>query len=534
MKKTFKSAWFLGFMIFFLFLFSGGKELHSQEKDYTELLSLYKEFKQVQQPVMNQRVPDYTPDAMAEQYSRLENLQRKLTEMNCDEWAMPQKIDYHLVRAEMNGLEYNHRVLKPWSRDPGFYSTVPRFQETQAGAFRLPRLPLPESETGGFWDKLNAVPKILLQARSNIQNPPHDLALLAVKMKEREAAMYREFIPELKQHHPQLVPAAEAALSSIENFHDWMGSHLEEWSAPAGVGIENYNWYLKNVYLFPYNWKECVDLVTREYDRALVRLKMEEHRTRDLPPLQPVDTAEEFRELFNRGQKHLIDFLRGNQILPQPDNVREKGAGRFNRSEGRNFFEQVLDRDPLPLQPHDMAGHSPDQARVDQDDRPIPRVYRDYHISGIRAEALATGMEEVLMHAGLLDEFPRSRQLTYMLRIFRASRAMADLKMHSNELGFEEALEFCAAEVPYGWARADSFLIWDDHDLYIRQPGYGMGYLMGSVQLEKLMADYARLKGKDFHIQDFMREFLEPGMVPLSLIRWKMTGKDDEIKRLMQ
>ena len=33
-------------------------------------------------------------------------------------------MDYQLVRAEMNGLDFDIRVLQPWARDPAFYKSV--------------------------------------------------------------------------------------------------------------------------------------------------------------------------------------------------------------------------------------------------------------------------------------------------------------------------------------------------------------------------------------------------------------------------
>jgi hypothetical protein len=38
--------------------------------------------------------------------------------------------------------------------------------------------------------------------------------------------------------------------------------------------------------------------------------------------------------------------------------------------------------------------------------------------------------------------------------------------------------------------------------------------------------------GGGFTIQKFMDEFLDCGMIPVSLIRWEMTGLDDEIRKL--
>ena len=39
-------------------------------------------------------------------------------------WPIPEQVDWHLVRAEMNGFDFNYRVLRPWARDPAFYETI--------------------------------------------------------------------------------------------------------------------------------------------------------------------------------------------------------------------------------------------------------------------------------------------------------------------------------------------------------------------------------------------------------------------------
>ncbi len=52
----------------------------------------------------------------------------------------------------------------------------------------------------------------------------------------------------------------------------------------------------------------------------------------------------------------------------------------------------------------------------------------------------------------------------------------------------------------------------------LQQPGYGMGYLVGAVQLEKLIADQALKHGDRFDFQAFMDDFLEAGLIPMDLI----------------
>jgi uncharacterized protein (DUF885 family) len=68
--------------------------------------------------------------------------------------------------------------------------------------------------------------------------------------------------------------------------------------------------------------------------------------------------------------------------------------------------------------------------------------------------------------------------------------------------------------------------------IYLSQPGYGTSYIVGKVQVEKLLADYSRMKGYDAGLKPFLDELFTKGLIPQSLIRWEMTGLDDEMKKL--
>ena len=50
--------------------------------------------------------------------------QARLAAMDISGWSVAEQIDYHLVRAEMNGLDFDHRVLRPWARIPSFYMMI--------------------------------------------------------------------------------------------------------------------------------------------------------------------------------------------------------------------------------------------------------------------------------------------------------------------------------------------------------------------------------------------------------------------------
>jgi uncharacterized protein (DUF885 family) len=70
-----------------------------------------------------------------------------------------------------------------------------------------------------------------------------------------------------------------------------------------------------------------------------------------------------------------------------------------------------------------------------------------------------------------------------------------------------------------------------DAEIYLREPAYGISYQMGKIQIEQLLADRALQLGDRFSLKEFHDQFLAAGMIPISLIRWEMTGLDDEVRR---
>jgi len=518
-------------------------------KDYETLVSLYQEFRKSIRPKVTNGIPDYTANAMERQKSRLDEMQRRLYAIDPIDLSTSQQVDYHLVRAEMNGLEFYHRVIRPWSTDPDFYAT--RNIEIR----RMPSIHLTEDDIttkdiilGWIKNKeelqlkLRAVPKILEQAKENLilSEAKGDMAMLAMRTMKDESVSFQELEILLSEKHPDLVQDALQAKLAVEDFHDWLKENKAEMNKPAGVGKENYNWWLKNVWLFPYTWDECWTVAKREYERAVSTLKLEEHRNRRIPKLMPVETEEEFNRQWKEAEELLLKFVREKGIFTEIDYLVPLGPAPFKTwatNPGRygpvnDFFEELGDRDPMTEITHNTTGHNFDSLRNQRYDHPIRSLRRLFGLNRIRSEGVAFGFEEILMHAGLFDNRERGREIVYIAAAYRAVRAMAGLKLHSNEFTYDEACQFDADNCPYGWATKDSFTMWSHRQSTPRLPGNEMGYLMGKVQFEKLIADRAMQLGEKFELREFYDEFFSAGMIPFALIRWEMTGLDDEIKEL--
>lgn len=524
----------------------------SQEKsdsftssNYKDLVTLFKEWRDFQKPEINNGVPDYTAAAMEKQQQGLKEQQAKLAAIDPSSWPISQQVDYHIVRAEMNGLDFDFRILKPWSRNPCFYAvlyTSPSDVPALEGPWKYGTLclwkysfPLSDEEFTDFRTKLQAIPKVLEQAKINLREDAKDLWFLGISSKKKELSLLDDLAQRLDEFHPELVAYVKQAKAAVKDFTAWLEEKQKNMTAPSGIGIENYNWYMKNVHLWPYTWEDQLIIMQRELDRALACLKLEENRNRNLPQLKPVENTEEYQGRHNEAVDYFMDFLRTQEIMTVPDylndtlkrTVKVAPAGQL-----RDFFTQIEYHDSLPLRCH--GTHWFDLARMKHEPHPSPirSVPLLYNIWDSRAEGLATGMEEMMMHAGLMDEQPRVRELIYIMLACRVARGMGDLKMHSNEFTLEDAVDFAVRWTPRGWMPKEGNTVWIDEQLYLQQPGYGTSYVVCKVHLEKMIADSSELKGESFRLKQFMDKFHSKGMIPLSLIRWEMTGLDDEIKKL--
>ena len=499
-----------------------------KDKKYIELVDLYESFRQFIYPEVKNGVPDYRVKAMSKKLDKLIKYQKKLEAIDTLDWSIPQQVDYQLVKSEMNAMEFRHKVTRPWSRDPAFYAVINfQFGPKMARSIRVPEVPMSKGRLKEFQIELRAIPKILDQARKNLVEPKADLAFIGIHTKNREGEILRELIPKLQTDHPELVSDAQSALKAIDQFKIWLEKIRPEIENESGIGIDNYNWYLKNVAMLPYTWDELLLLCQREYERAITSMKLKEYGNRHKPLLDPVDNREDYLYRYNNAMKHMYDFLHKVELFTVPDYFKApKAANSYLLNTERDYFEHVLDRYPLPLSVHGFLGHDLDAQRHKKDEHPIRGKSRLFFIDGVRAEALATALEKFLSYTGLLDDIPQAEELMYHLKAFRAIRAVADLKMHSNQQTFEEAFQYVTNYTPYGWVPKDSPTIWHDLELYMRKPLYGIGYTIGPVLIERLLTERYLELGKDFNIKKFMDEFMEIGFMPISLLRWEMTGKN--------
>ncbi len=511
---------------------------------YEDLTTLFTEWRAFEAPEFVAGVPDYSADAMAAQYAELPSWRTRLDAINPEGWPVAEQIDWHLVRAEMNGLDFDHRVRRPWARNPAFYLSIFAAQ-SDVPAHEGPvhhgwidlwtyDYPLSTEAAADLAARIGTIPALLEQARTNLTGDAHDLWVAGLRSFRAQARDLDALADRVAGTSGSLDAAIAAARTATDEFHDWIESQAASKTGPSGVGRDNYTWYMRNVHLVPFSWEEQVTLMRRELARAHSLLRLEEHRNRGLPELERIASPQEYDRRLNESVTEYMRFLDVDRIQTVEDwmdpALRAKN-GTFTPAapgEIRNFFSEVNYRDPIVLRAH--LHHWIELAAMVEAPHPSPVRSTPllYNIWDARSEGLATGMEEMLMHAGLLDGKPRSRELVWIMVAQRAARALSGLYLHGNVFDMEEAVAHSTEWTPRGWL-PDAALVRNEQHLYLQQPGYGTSYLTGKIEIEELMAEWAIQEGDDFTMKRFFDAFFAAGVIPVVLTRWEMTGTRDEL-----
>ena len=513
---------------------------------YDDLLRLFSDWRAFETPPRRDGVPDYTSATFARRHGELRTYRDRLAAIDARRWPVPQQVDYQLLRAEMNGFDFYVRVLKPWERDPAFYLSVWTAQSdtpahegpTNHAAIDLwtYSFPLSREAEAELTRELQTIPGLLAQAQVNLVGNARDLWIAGIRPLRQQDADLTALDAKTPTAGAEFKRAIQAARRATTDFVRWLEREAPSRNGPSGIGKDNYTWSLRNVHLVPLTWEEEVSLLKRELARAHASLKLEEQRNRALPPMRVIASPEEYNRRANEAVTKYMAFLARNQILPIKDYMDpalRAQMGEYTPEETRNFFAMATHREPLTLYTHFYHWWDLAQMRETPHASALRRGPLLYNIWDSRAEGMATGMEEMMLHAGLFDDEPRAREIIWIMLAQRAARGLGSLYAQANEFTMKQAADFHVAWTPRGWMREDLDLLGFEQHLYLRQPGYGTSYITGKYLIEQLMMERSKQLGDAFTSSGFFDEVNATGLIPVSLIRWQITGKDDEIRALL-
>ena len=521
----------------------------SQDNNREELEVLFTDWRQFETPPLNNGAPDYSVETFRNRMPEFRKLRDRLNEMDKSKLDIKSKIDWTIIWAEMNGFEFNFRVLKPWERDPAYYKSV-WMNRSDVPAHEGPThhsvveiwqydFPLSKNESSELNKQLRVIPILNEQAKINLTGNAKDLWIAGIRDIDTQISDLQSILNYPNVNNDQnLVTTINEAIESTVSFSNWLKSESSKKDGPSGIGKENYTWYQNNVHLVPLSWDDEVMLLKRELARAWSSLKLEEHKNRNLPKLNSASTPEEYNLFVSEASKELINFLDKEEIVDVKDFYKEaldEHLGSYIPEDKRNFFWITVHLDPKPLFSHFFHWFE----LAEMDFNPSQNVLRKgpllYNIFDSRNEGVATAVEEMFMQTGLYENNPRSKEIVYILIAQRAARGLGSLYAHANLMSMEEAGKIHSEYTPRGWMKTEKELLIFEQHLYLRQPGYGTSYITGKYLFENALAEFSRLNENDAsaNLKSFFSKLINIGSIPMTLFHWEINNDSSVISDIV-
>jgi hypothetical protein len=523
------------------------------------------------------RPPGWTPDwsaaAVAARRRDLEQFEARWLALANPGRPVAEQVDHRLLGSALARVRWELDGVRLWRRDPGFYLAQTLGALVDA---LLPPPPFTPDRGREVVERLASFPRTLADGRANLDQGVEPFARLALDDLADAGSRLRQAMAALRPlleaaSRPRLDEETERAAAALESYRDWLGSRAASMSAAVAIGRDPYVVFLHQVALLPFTPEQILAMGRQEWARSVAAEAFASRRDRGLPelPLFPNQAAQISRA--RRDELAIRGFLERRGVLtvpawmphyvyrPLPAYLAPLAAF----GEGTDFpLEVFAARHPADSKPAPMAGGRalpatryvplPSPAlgyfalsmardpRADMVHEGIPghgfqlalsrrhadEIRRHWYDSSVN-EGIGFYAEEMMLHMGLFDDSPRTREMIWNYARLRALRVEVDVRLALGSFSIDQAADYLRTAVPMDAATARS-----EAAAFAATPGFAIGYQIGKLQITRLLAEARRRQGKDFDLRAFHDFVWTNGNVPLALQRWELLGESDELTAL--
>jgi len=501
--------------------------------------------------------PDWSAKAVEARRARLAALEARWRALAAGATAPADLVDHRLLGSGLARVRWELDGVASWRRDPSFY-----LDQTVAAVMDalIPPPPLDAARGADLVARVRSIPATLTAARANLGEARAPFARLALGdldgLGDRlTAAMTAAGAALPEGAAPTLAKDAAAAVAALDGYRAWLAERLPKLPEDVAVGREAYVRFLREVALMPYSPEELLAMGRQELARSIAFQALEARRNRGQPELPIAADQAAQVALAARGERAIRAYLADRELLTVPAGIPVyrylplppwlsalRGFGEETDLAGLSrpgaestryipppspklgFFALSMAQDPRVDTVHEgTPGHA---FQLALGYRHPDEVRRHWYDSGVN-EGLGTYAEEMMLQAGLFDDSPRSREMVYRYLQLRALRVEVDVQLALGAFTIDRAAEYLQSA-----AGVDAKTGRDEAASFAANPGFAIGYLVGKLQLQRLVADAARAQGAAFRIRDVHDHIWRDGNVPLSLQRFELLGDRSELDAL--
>jgi uncharacterized protein (DUF885 family) len=495
------------------------------------------------------RLTDYSAAAIAKRRAHVVAVLDQVKAMNVASWPKDEKIDWILVRSQLEGAEFGDRVLKVEETNPQTY-----VDEASNAIFSLLKkeYDAPRTRALAATARMRAMPKMFEQGKRNLTRPVRLYSQLAIESARSIDPLFNDSLDPLASSltgddRRAFDGARTAAIKSAHAFANWLEKKLPSMQPWKAMGEADYNFMLHRLLLLPMDAHDVAHLGEIELARyRALEAMLPNPSLADPDPKRAASIPSDqqaFLAAYQSREAEMVNFLREKRLvtLPPylgpflirqlPEAFKPTSPGGFMNPPGlydkddsgfyfiptynpnsRNFYIRAAIEDPRPILGHEgipghflqisISNHLKDEIRRQQGD-------------SVFAEGWALYTEEMLMREGLYPENSASQGQILRLSRYRAARIGVDVNLHTGRWSFEQGVKYFMEgggldrEAAEGEAAGSA-----------SSPTQKISYITGKWQIMRLLGRYRDAKGAAFRLGQFHDDLLANGTLPLSVIEW--------------
>ncbi|RXZ47534.1 DUF885 family protein [Agromyces fucosus] len=497
-------------------------------------------------------VPRFDPASIDAQRRELEPFVERWRATDAAALPIPDQVDHRLLGSALARVRWELDVLRNWERDAVFLTSQvlgPWFDLLLAPPFGAER-------QSDLVSVLGAVPQAVEQAIANLERAgvaalarvaAAELADIGPRLADSVAALAGHVDAATATALAEAQPAASAALT---RYARWLEASADRLGPEVVVGREAFVWYLRQVALVAAEPEELVRGALQEYRRAIAAetISRNAHRDAAEAPLA-IDVAAEIRAQAE-AEEEVRSLYEREGLLSQPDSLRRYRFAAYPAYLAPVAFlgvtddltnEQSRELDAVSYVPAPAADLPYFDAANARDPRlgiihegahsqqlalswGHPRAMRRHYVDSVANEGIAHYNEELMLDAGLFDDAPHSQTTVHNFMRLRALRVVVDVNLATGVFSLDEAIGFFVRLVPM-----DAPTATEETSYYVATPGLAMSYLVGKLEVKRLLADAVVASGDDFSLREFHNSLWLNGNVPVSLQRWELLGDRGDV-----
>jgi uncharacterized protein (DUF885 family) len=486
------------------------------------------------------------------------------------EWRLSPEARYDLlvVRAHAQSQLLELEDVRMWQRNPNLYNVL--LAQSVDNILKRNYAPI-EQRLDALLARERQAPRLLADARANLQNPPHIYTETAIAQTRGSIAFFQHVVPQMFEHagggrlsgarRSEFAATNDAVVQALNAYADWLQTDLLARSNGAfAIGAENFRRKLlyeemvdtplaqliadgeRELRRTQNEMREVADEIAPGRDvRDVLRLLARDHPTAD--GLVGETRAELDRiRAFVRANNILTVTGRENLIVAEtPEYARSLS---FASMDAPGAFERVATEAYYYVTPPDPAWDAERREEhlsfYNRYQLPIVSIHEVYPghyyqflalprtTSRVRValsansfvEGWAHYCEQMMIDEGYGGNNPKLRLAQLSAALSRLCRYLVGLKMHTQGMTYDEGVEFFMHEGYMERTNAEREARRGTVD-----PTY-LVYTLGKMEIMRLREDYRRRMGDGFRLGEFHDRLLSYGMPPIKILRMALLGEE--------